>query len=200
MTESYAWGADLVPTIEAGLESFDMSSLMGACPIPPQFKPVSIVVENGLYFANIYLCQTMDSSPMGQQVVLWLSSLKETDYVHLTLSSLFVDVPLRCSLAVIAALSATKATIDLHLDTMVMDQMAYLYLMIDKITVDACGALFVPSYVDQRSQDMSGPFRAVHDMFAWIVEEAVKMGRLTSEEAQRLQDGSHVIVPVERFQ
>lgn len=196
------WGDDLLTSVTdaIGLENLEANANnLNGTMFPPFFKPVNITIENGLFYVNIFVCQAHDQSMTAQQLAIWLGSLKETDYIHLTLSSLTLNIPLGMTVTLMSALMSTKATIDIHLDQIVMDGLGYFYLMADKVSVGDCGDLFVPSYVGQRQQDHSVPWKAIHDLFAMIVENAVTMGRLTQEEADRLNDGSHVAVPPSRF-
>lgn len=202
------WGTDLIPRgenvdLNIGLESFnpDMNQRPSttANDAMLNFKPVNIIVENGLFYATIYVCDSFDGSQTSQKLAIWLASLKDTDYVHLTLSSLLYEVPLPSLLGLMSAIASTKAKIDIHLDQIVADGLAYFYLLADKITKGTEGALFVPSYVDQREEDKSGPWKAVHDFYMWVVDEAITKGLLTADEASKLHRGSHVIIPDDRF-
>jgi hypothetical protein len=199
-----AWGDDLI-TIDdntgIGLESLDQDLAQGqARPgdnVP--FKPVNIASENGLFYVTIYVCKTWDHSPYCQALSMWLSSLKETDHIHLTILSLESDTPLFGLINVMSALVATPATLEVHLDTIVFDTSAYFYLLADKINKGSEGALFIPSYVLQREQDVSASYRAMHDFYKWLIESAVEKNILTTEEGSSLNRGAHVVVPESRF-
>lgn len=200
------WGDDLVrdPDFDnsnVGLESFNGEIAQGPSPTNPApwFKPINIRVENGVQYATIYVCDAFDGTVSSQQLAIWAAGLKDTDYVHLTVMSLLIDVPLQSLLSVMSALASTKATVEIHVDMVVTDGLAYFYLLADKITRGSEGALFIPSYVDQRDQDKSGPWKAVHDFYAWVVDDAVSRQILTEEEGSKLHRGSHVIVPNDRF-
>ena len=195
------WGADLVTSSEGsiGLESLDIEMTQGRPVVETPFNPVNIVSENGLFYVTIYACKAWDHSIHCQALSMWLSGLKETDYIHLTIMSLEMDTPLFGLINLMSALTSTKATLDIHLDSIVFDTTAYFYLLADKITKGSEGALFIPSYILQRDQDMSASYRAMHDFYKWLIEEAVSKQLLTSDEASNLNRGSHVVVPDNRF-
>lgn len=205
MITQHAWGSDLVGVDHqnhaVALESFTAEMSQGPMSGPPHpyFKPVNIVVENGLYYATIYVCKTVNGTTLGQQVAIWLSGLKDTDQIHLTVSSLVLDVPLFAMLDLMSALASTKAKVIIHLDQVVSDSLAYFYLIADQIIPGHGGGMFIPSYADQREQDTSGPWKAMHDFYKWVVDTATANTLLTPEDADKLHRGSHTVIPMSRF-
>ena len=205
MFTQYDWGDDLLShdyeNTSIGLEAFKQDLSQGTCQSNPYpfFKPVNIVVEKGIHYATLYVCQTLNGDNLTQQTAIWLSTLKETDAVHLTITSLANDVPLFAILDIMVAIANTRAKVTIHLNQIVVDSLAYFYLIVDEVEKGCAGALFIPSYVDQRDQDTSGPWKAIHDFYKHVVENAVAKGLLTTEEASKLDRGSHVVIPKVRF-
>lgn len=194
---------DILDDPFAGLESLDTLSFAQSKSVGngvPFFNPVNIAVENGIYYVTIYACMVGDESILSQKLAIWLASLKETDHIKLSIAALKTGLPFDYLISTMAALANTKAKIEILLDQIVIDGLAYFYLLADEVTVLEGGALFIPSYVAHRSEDTSTPWKAVHDFYEWIVEDSVILGRLTEEEGQKLSSGTHVIIPVERFQ
>lgn len=193
-----SWGDDLIPTVDnIGIESLDGQLTQGPSSdskTPSYFNPINVVVENGIYYVNIYLCATHNNSAHKQKFLIWLASLKDTDYIKLTVSSLLIGVPIQHYIDILAAIRRSKATVDIQLDSIVTDELAYFYLIADKVTVGCCAGLFIPSYVDSRQEDKSTPWKVVHDFLSWIIEEAVTKSILTEEDADRLNSGKHVII------
>jgi len=183
---------------DAGLESLtpsDLSQGPGGLPNPTgYFKPVNITVEQGVIYASLYVCCVTADENLEQSLAIWLNSLKETDHIKLSVSAMFTNIAYAQLISTLAAFANTKATVEILLDQIVIDGLAYFYLLADVITRKAGGGLYIPSYIDQRSEDVSAPHRAVHDLFRWIVEDAVKLGRLTQEQAERLHSGEHVVL------
>lgn len=205
MIEQYSWGDDMIsvdqPNHAVALESFTSGMTQGSIAGPPHpfFKPINIVTEQGIHYATIYACKAVNGTTPCQQVAMWLAGLKETDQVHLTVSSLILDVPLFAILDLMAALSSTKAKINIYLDQIVSDGLAYFYLIADTIVPGHAGGMYIPSYADQREQDASGPWKAMHDFYKWVVSDATDRQLLTPEEADKLHRGSHVVIPMSRF-
>jgi hypothetical protein len=201
--EKYGWLNELQTESNdsVALESLSAQINQGGpgLAFPTGFKPVNITVEQGCYYATLYVCCLDDGSELAQQVAVWLGTLGDNDHVHLTVLCLTQNVNLQYRLNLLAAFASTKATIEIHLDTLVMDSLAYFYLLADVVTPGSHGMLFVPSYNSQREEDVSRPWRAIHDFFCWLIEEAVTLGRLTAEEADTLNRGSHVTLPNTRF-
>lgn len=213
MTDIRAWGEDMVtPTDGIGLESF--GSPMGDLTVhnpsqvtmgpvlvgsPGYFNPINISIENGVYYVTVYVCCVDNNSLLAQSLTLWFGSLKETDHVKLTVCSKITGIPPSALTTVLGALANTKATIEMILDQIVLDVLAYFYLLANKVTQKSCGALFIPSFIDQRSEDTSAPWKAVHDFYAWIVTDAVEAKRLSVEEGERLLGGEYVVIPQGRF-
>lgn len=167
---------------------------------PPQFfNPANITVANGIYYATIYVCTVSNDTQLAQRLAQWFGSLRETDHVRLTVCSRMTNIPLACLTTVLGAIANTKATVEIMLDQIVIDGLSYFYLLAQKICARECGSLFIPSYIENRSEDTSAPWRAVHDFYKWIVENAVNLGRLTQEEADRLNSGQHVVIPQGRI-
>ena len=165
----------------------------------PYFNPCNIAIEDGIYYASIYICSCRNDMVLSQRLALWFGSLSETDIVRLTVSSTLTGIPLTEWITVLAAINNTKAQVEIQLNQIVIDHLAYFYLMCKNVKVGFGGALFVPSYVDNRASDMSGPLRAISDFFQWIVEMALGRGRITQEEAERLMNGKHVVISKERL-
>jgi hypothetical protein len=109
------------------------------------------------------------------------------------------DIPPGALINLMTALTSTKAKLSIQLDNVVYDGLAYFYLIPETIIKGTEGALFIPSYMTHRSEDASGPIKAIHDYFKWMVSKAVERGLLTAEEGDRLDRGSHVAVPDSRF-
>jgi hypothetical protein len=166
---------------------------------PPFFKPVNIMVEDGRHYGTIYVCGSGDQTIRAQQLAIWLSDLKATDQVFLTIASLQLDVYLPNLIGLMTALMSTEAQIHFYLDQIVADNLAYFYLLPVKVIKGSEGALFIPSYTKQRQEDASGSQRAVIDFYKWTVDNAVTTGRLTTEEADKLHRGSPVVIPDNRF-
>lgn len=210
MEKDVGWGDDLVSPFndQFGLEDFAMESLdqsvftqgPGPAPVVPWFNPTSIVAEQGVYFVSLYICRLSDDAMLAQRMAIWFGSLKETDHVKLSIASSVTGIPFSCLMTLLSAMANTKAKIEIILDQIVMDGLAYFYLLADKINARAAGGLFVQSFVEQRRQDTSGTWKAVHDFYQWIVEDAAVRGLLTDEEAQSVIDGNDIIVPLDRFQ
>lgn len=202
MYQNIPWGEDLVSPINEtidensgiGLEYLQSELTQGrsGCPVPAFFKPVNIAVENGVYYVTIYVCQLFDQDLLTTQFALWLGSCKETDRIRLTVCSTITGIPNSCLIMLLTALANTKAQIEIMHDQIVMDNLAYFYLLADKIVARYGGGLFIPSYTEQRIEDASLPWKAVHDFFSWIVEDSVKRKLLTEEEGERLHKGSPV--------
>ena len=165
----------------------------------PYFNPINITRENGIYYVTLYVCCVDNDSMLAQRLAIWLGSLKETDHIKLSVAATLTNIPFAALVTVMGALANTKAKIEILLDQIVIDGLAYFYLLADKVTALECGGLFVPSYVDQRREDTSVPWKAVHDFYEWIVSDAIVYGRLTEEEAERLNAGAPVVIPTERF-
>lgn len=167
--------------------------------VVPYFNPVNIITENGVHYVTIYVCYVGNDSILAQRLAIWLGSLKETDHIKLSVAALYTNIPFSSLITVMGALANTKAKIEILLDQIVIDGLAYFYLLADQVTAMEGGELFVPSYVDQRREDTSVPWKAVHDFYEWVVKDAVIKQWVTEEEAERLNAGSHVVVPYERF-
>lgn len=178
------------------------SVLTQGCALPDAalyFNPCNITIEGGIYYLSFYMCCSDNDAILAQRLALWFGMLKETDHVKLSVSSKLTNIPLPAMTTVLSAIANTQATVEILLDQIVMDSLAYFYLLADKVTARHCGALFIPSFVENRTQDMSGPTRAINDFYQWIVEDATSKGRLTEDEAVRLKTGEHVVVPTGRF-
>jgi hypothetical protein len=209
MMKDVGWGADLISPFETqfGLEDFALESIEsnvftqgpGQAPALPWFNPASIVAEKGVFFVSLYVCRLSDDMSLAQRLAIWFGSLKETDHVKLSVASTVTGIPFSCLMTLLSAIANTKARVDIVLDQIVMDGLAYFYLLADKIIPCHAGGLFVPSFTEQRREDNSGSWRAVHDFYQWIVEDATARGTLTSEESAKLIDGLDVIVPLDRF-
>jgi len=187
-----------------GLENFNgidgtITQGPGVPSLAPFFNPVNIAVENGIYYITIYVCAVDNTSVTAQRLAQWFGLLRETDHVKLTVASRMTNIPLACLTTVLGAIVNTRAVVEIIMDQIVIDGLAYFYLLAQKVCVRECGALFIPSYIENRSEDTSAPWRAVHDFYKWIVENAVTLGRLTQEEGERLTSGQHVVIPVGRF-
>jgi hypothetical protein len=198
---NYSWGDDLIESGDIGLESFE-SNLTQSNDIDndaPFFKPINIVVENGIYYVNIYTCCATNRTDNNAKLLEFLGSLKETDVVKLTISSLLIGIPIQAHLSLIGAIYRCKAKIEIQLDTIVSDNLAYFYLVANSINKGYAGSLFIPSYIDSRQDHKSSPWRVVHDFVQEIIDHAVAKGVLTQEEADRLNSGKHVIIPNDRF-
>jgi len=201
---SIPWGQELISNqelVDAGvaLEALGLESLTQGSQDPlvaSYFKPINIVVEKGLFYVHIYACQCWDGSDAIQELAMWLGSLKKTDTIKLTVSTLYPNIPLDALIALMGSLSATPAKIHIRLDTLVMDAMAYFYLLADKILVESEGALFIPSYVTQRNDDHSLPWKAIHDFYQWLTEDAVLRQRLSEDDAAKLNSGQHIVLDV----
>jgi hypothetical protein len=190
----YGWGYDLFASDETGLES-----LGGNAPINAAFNPVNIISERGIYFVTIYICGVMKDTLLEQQIMVWFASLKPTDTVRLNIASSLTNLPLAPQLRLIAAIVRSEADINIQLDTIVTDSLAYYYLAADKVTVGDAGALFVPPYTDTRGDAKSVTWRVVHDFFSWLVDQASSKHILTEDEADKLKSGHHVILDKARF-
>lgn len=184
---------------EMGMESLDMAPAGQRPNTAPWFNPVNITIENGVYYVTIYVCHTTDGSPLAQKLSIWLQSLKDTDHIRLSVSSLISGIPTEMMMQVLAGLVNTKAHVEILLDQIVLGELAYFYLAAKSIRSFDCGDLFIPSYRSERQVDTSAPQRAILDFYEWIVEQAVAKGRLTEEEALLLNEGHHVIVPGSRY-
>lgn len=209
MTMDLGWGAEFVPAydnpfgmesfLSEGMESLNLAQGNQGAPTVPWFNPVSIMNKKGVFYASIYICRLTDNMMLTQRLAIWLGTLMKTDHVKLSVSSTVTGIPFAALMTLLSALANTQAKVEIILDQIVMDGMAYFYLLADKITACHAGALFIQSYVDQRSEDTSATWKAVHDFYRWIVEDAVVRGLITAEEAERLHSGSHVEIPVDRF-
>ena len=187
-----------------GLESFvgvesEITQGPGMNAPVPFFNPVNISVQNGIYYVTIYVCAVDNSSILSQRLAQWFGLLRDTDHVKLSIASRMTNIPLACLTTILGAIANTKAIVEIVMDQIVIDGLAYFYLLAPRVCVRECGALFIPSYIENRSEDTSAPWRAVHDFYKWIVETAVTFGRLTHEEGERLNSGQHVVVPSNRF-
>lgn len=202
MTPIFGWGEEFTsPKQEEALEHYGQEIMQGgaASNTNPHFKPVNIVADNGFHYVSIYVCHTPDEAPLTQQLALWFASLKETDIVRLSVFSILYEVNLGELIHLMSAIQSTKATIEMTLDHIVFDSLGYFYLLADRVTKGSQGALLLPSYLDQRGEDFSGPKRAIFDFFKWIVDQAAEKQFLTQEEAQSIHKGNHVILPEDRF-
>ncbi len=202
MNITHGWGEELSFTSsDNALESYAPELLQGSksSSLEPHFKPVNIVADNGFYYASVYTCHTPDEAPLTQRLALWLASLKETDILRLSVFSILYDVNLPSLIHLMSALQATKAKLEMTLDHIVFDGLGYFYLLADGIIKGSEGALLLPSYLDQRGEDFSGPKKAIFDFFKWVVDKSVDKKFLTEEEALSLHKGNHVIIPENRF-
>jgi hypothetical protein len=203
MLTTIPWGQDIAPSQgDAGLESFTLAGMTQGPngPVQPAFfKSMNIINESGKFYATLYACMAMDGSDNAQALAIWLSSLKATDCVHLTLASMQLDVPLTGIITLMNAVATTKARIVIHLDQLVGDGLAYFYLLATEVRKGVAGALYIPSYLDQRAEDASQSTKAVNGLYKWVVDNAVTTGRLTAEEASSLHRGKHVVIPDDRF-
>lgn len=203
---SRPWGAELdvsPDNIEPlGLEAFESNMTqgsMGGGTLHPYFKALNVYAEAGEFYATIYSCKIACNYALGQQLAIWLANLRDTDIVNLTVLQLSSDVPCPALLGMLSAVANTKAKVNIRLDSIVLDTTAYFYLVADKITKGKLGALYIPSYAQQRNGDSSGPWRAMTDYYKFIVGNAVGKGILTDDEAKRLHDGIAVTIPDDRF-
>jgi hypothetical protein len=204
MEQIVPFGGDLsaptTPNDAFGLESFTAELTQGpGVTAPTNFKAINIVTEGGVHYATVYACQCIDGSVGAQQLAIWLSQMKETDQIVLTVLSMVADLPPGMVISLMTALNSTKAQLTIQLDQVVCDGLAYFYLIPEKICKGTEGALFIPSYMVNRDQDASGPIKAMHDYFKWMVAKAVERKLLTSDEGERLDRGAHVAVPDSRF-
>lgn len=202
MKKIYGWGEEFsFSTHEKALEDYAPELLQGGSKssLAPHFRPVNILADNGFYYASIYTCHTTDEAPLTQRLALWLASLKETDVLRLSVFAILNDVNLSSLIHLMSALQATKARLEMTLDHIVFDSLGYFYLLADQITKGSQGTLLLPSYLDQRGEDFSGPKKAIFDFFKWIVDQAVDKKFLTEDEALSLHKGNHVIIPDNRF-
>lgn len=205
MTEYGAWGDDLAIKLsendDMGLESFDATDLTQGPGQPdqaPWFKPVNISIKDGVYYVNIYVCQLTNQSVLAQSFTTWLASLKDSDRIRLTVSSIYANIPFSSIVTLMGAFANTPAKFEILLDQIVIDGLAYFYLLADKVIKMEGGALFIPSYLGGRKEDTSLTWNAVHDFYDWLIAEAVDLGRLTQEEADLLNDGKFVVIPDDR--
>lgn len=194
MEIKYTWGADLVSEDNLGLEALNDSFVH-----PCHRNPINIVVENGVIYVTAYVCGAMNHTPENQKFLIWLDSLKQTDYVKLSVSSVYMNIPIKNHLSLLAAIKRCKATIEIQLDTIVSDTLAYFYLVANKIKLGSSGALLIPSYLDSDKESKSGPWKAVHDFIQILVDDAELKGILTVDDATRLHDGKSVVIPNDRF-
>ena len=195
------WGHDMATTDGIALESFHerFEQSNNNPNAPAYFKPVNISVERGIHYVTMYACVVTGNETKLQQLLMWFGSLKETDYVKLTVLSLVLDIPANLHLPLLAAIVRCKATIEIQLNSLVGDTLAYYYLATPHVKTGAGGALFVPSYVDSRQEDKSTPWMAVHDFFSLLVQDALSRALIKEDEAHRLNNGQHVIIPLDRF-
>lgn len=209
MSQENAWGAEFVTNFDSpfGMESFlenqsAPQSLIQGRPdqtIVPWFNPAHITVEKGVFYASLYVCRLADDMTLTQRLAVWFNSLKETDHVRLSVSATVTGIPFACLMTILSAIANTKAYVEIILDQIVMDGLAYFYLLADKISARHAGGLFLQSYVDQRREDTGNTWKAVHDFYQWIVEDAVLRGFVTAEEAAKINNGQDVELPVDRF-
>jgi hypothetical protein len=183
------------------LESITSDLTQGpAVPATPSFfKPVNIAVKNGIHFVTIYACEMINREKSGQAILLFFESLKADDHVKLTISSTMMGLPIQVYLPLLGAISRCVAEIEIQLDSIVCDELAYFYLAAPKINKGTAGALYIPSYLDSRYEDKSVPWLAVNDFVAYLVDQAVARGLLTSDEANRLHGTKPVSIPNDRF-
>jgi len=206
MRTNIKWGDDLIAPEQSddiALESLTAGITATATTnrqLAPYFNPINIVVEDGIHYVTLYACCVGSDEKLIERFSVWLSQLKETDCIKLSVSALVTGIPFSEFVDLLGAFANTKAQVDIQLDQIVVDGLAYFYLLADKVTKGYAGALFIPSYTVQREEHASAPWKAVHDLYKWIVEEAVSRGRLTEEEAERLHSGNSVVVPATRFE
>jgi hypothetical protein len=196
------WADEFIETGDFGLESFsgDISQdVTGLNTVVPYFKPVNTVVENGTYYTTIYACCALNRSVLCQQLMIWLGSLKETDVVKLSITAMSTGIPIQFNLSLLAAIVRCKATIEIQLDSIVCDNLAYFYLAADKINVGYGGSLFIPSYIDSRQESKSTNWKIVHDFVQELVDRGFSKGILLEDEVERLNNGKHVVVPNARL-
>lgn len=204
MSHIVPWGEGLLSGDEltsVGLESLITNLEQGprGKSLAPYFKPVNIVTEDGIHYVTLYVCCLHDDDLAAQEVAIWFASLKQTDHVKLSVSSMYTPVSLSELITLMSAIASTKAKVEILLDQIVIDNLAYFYLIADVITHLDAGALFIPSYVVNRRDDNSVPWKAIHDFYDWIVDDAVQLGRLTAEEGEQLRTGHHVVLAEGRF-
>ena len=118
-----------------GLEAFQQAvenqHTQGPMGAPaPFFNPVNMSIKDGVYYVTIYACSLGDGSPRGTAFALWLASLKETDHVRLSVSSLLLGIPYTAIVGLLAAITNTPAKVEIMLDQIVNDVLAYFYLCI----------------------------------------------------------------------
>ena len=155
-------------------------------------NPLAIAVEQGVFYVTLYACCAANGTTTAQQLAIWLGGLKETDEVILTVSELTTNCPVQSFLTIMTAIANTPATVRIQGDTIVVSTLSYFYLLTDQIDLFPTGGLFFPSYNELRTEDISGPSRAVHDFAKWLVEKAVERGIFTEDEALRLDQGESV--------
>lgn len=210
METEFGWGYDLTaPAPDMGLESFISQDNVttpsvftqgpGGAGLAPYFRPVNITVQNGVFHVSIYVCHVYAFEHIRQQLFVWFGERKETDLIELSVSSLITGIPYSCLISLLSSIVNTKAKVHILLDQLVCDGLAYFYLVADKIIKRDGGALFIPSYVENRVEDMSLPTKAVTDFFKWIVEDAKRIKLLTAEEEAQLHSGSYVILDTNRI-
>ena len=201
MNNVYTWSEGLDSHNDhLGLETFNsVNDTAPAAVMDPNFKPVNLVIENGIYYITVYLCACAGGTIENQKLLIWLSSLKDTDYVKLSVSSLYQDLSLYPYIALLGAITRSKANIEIQLDTVVCDNLAYFYLAATTINRKAGGAILIPSYLDARHEDKSTPWVVVHSSIRELIARALANNILTEDEAARLNDGQSVIIPSDRF-
>lgn len=183
-----------IDTSSIGIESLTMGREEKEEQIPSYFKPVVLTNKNGIYRLSIYANFTADGTKLSEQLLLFFKKLKETDEVKLTITSMTTNVPVFKYSNLISAIARCAASVEIQLDTMVDDELAYFYLAADKIKVGSMGDILIPAYCDQVPDDKSSQWKALHDFFAWIVDLAVERGILNGDEASELHQGGDIVI------
>lgn len=203
MLNPIPFGDDLITSSNeniVGLESFSQNNVeVNVKRNPPQYKPVNIVIENGIYYVTIYVCETVISPSLNESVMIWLDSLKPNDYVKLSVSSLLTGLLIHTHISLLAAIVRCKATIEIQLDTIVCDNLAYFYMAADKVNRQSGGALFIPSYIDSDVDKKSDTWVIIHEFVKELIDRSEGKGFLTPDEALSLHSGKPVVVSLANF-
>ena len=179
----------------AGLEALSSENNSNT----PKFDPISIVIESGIYYITFYGCTCVTNRHLVNGFISWLDMLKSTDVIKMSVLATRSDVPPVLYSNLLAAIKRCKAKIEIKLDTIVFDSLAYFYLASPFIKVGSAGALMIPSYTDKNLKYTTPREQATLSFVSSLVDNAFDRGIISSEDRDNLHSGMSVVVDNEKL-
>lgn len=144
---------------------------------PTPANPISVVKQNGIYYADVSIMNMMTFDKGARSFTVWLSTLKESDTVVFTFKDTGFEY-LEFYTPVLIALMNTPATTHCVLDHMVMMIETCFAFACDKIIVSPTTMVILKNPCPLNSQDISRREIAANHIFTVIMERAVNLGFL----------------------